>query len=353
MKKLVSQPISQICTLFIVLSVCSCHPSREQLEGLFTLDDQQFESVYTPNDPLVFEAGNPSNTAIDSVVYSLDGQVLGRSKQISKMTFPLAKATTGYHFLKALFYMENDTISKSVRLEIGSPIEPEILHFTLVKKYPHDPKAFTEGYEFYNGELWESTGQKGSSYIAKVNVNTGASETKIPLEANYFGEGITLINDKIYQLTWQDNMGFIYDAKTGKRLKSFSFDKAVEGWGMTNDGKQLYHSDGTEKIWTMDPETQKLTQSVHVYAGKQKIKSINELEWVDGKIYGNIWQKDAIALINPKTGYVEGVLDLSTLRAQVKNSEAEVLNGIAYRKETNTFFVTGKNWDSTFEIKIN
>ena len=122
---------------------------------------------------------------------------------------------------------------------------------------------------------------------------------------------------------------------------------------MTNDGQNIYHSDGTEKIWKMDPETQKMISFINVYTNDSKIKSINELEWIDGKIYGNIWQKDAIAVINPISGAVEGVLDLSSLRTKVTNEEAEVLNGIAYNKKTKTIFVTGKNWNKTFEIKVN
>ena len=147
-------------------------------------------------------------------------------------------------------------------------------------------------------------------------------------------------------------MGFIYEANSFKKIKTFTYDKPIEGWGMTNDGQSIYHSDGTEKIWKMNPATQKMDDYVNVYTNTNKIKSINELEWIEGKIYGNIWQKDAIAIINPSSGEVEGVLDLSALRAQVKNSSAEVLNGIAYNKKSKTLFVTGKNWDKLFEIKV-
>ena len=160
-----------------------------------------------------------------------------------------------------------------------------------------------------------------------------------------------IINNKIYLLTYKEKTGFIYNADTWKLEKTFAFDKDIEGWGMTNDGTNIYHSDGTEKIWTMNPETQKLTDYINVYTNSSKIKSINELEWIDGKIYGNIWQKDAIAVINPKTGAVEAVIDLSALKAKITNTK-EVLNGIAYNPKTKTIFVTGKNWDKMFEIKV-
>jgi glutamine cyclotransferase len=221
-----------------------------------------------------------------------------------------------------------------------------------VNTYDHDVDAFTEGFEFFRDTLMESTGQNGKSYFAKIDYKTGKAYKKVSIDQQYFGEGITVINNKIYQLTWQNGEGFIYDANTLKKLKTFPFDKKVEGWGMTNDGKNIYHSDGTEKIWTMNPDTQKLTDFINVYTNDSKIKSINELEWINGKIYGNIWQKDAIAVINPQTGAVEAVLDLSALRAKVTNKEAEVLNGIAFNKKTNTVFVTGKNWNKTFEIKV-
>jgi glutamine cyclotransferase len=213
--------------------------------------------------------------------------------------------------------------------------------------------AFTEGFEFYRDTLIESTGQKGASHFRKYDYITGKVHKQVNMDSQYFGEGITVINNKIYQLTWQSNVGFIYDANTLKQIKTFPYDKPIEGWGMTNDGKHIYQSDGTEKIWKMNPETQKMEDYINVYTNTNKIKSINELEWIDGKIYGNIWQKDAIAVINPITGAVEGVLNLAGLRSKIKFAGAEVLNGIAYNPKTKTIFVTGKNWDKMFEIRVN
>jgi glutamine cyclotransferase len=233
-----------------------------------------------------------------------------------------------------------------------SGVEPKLLSYSLVRTYPHDTLAFTEGFEFYRDTLLESTGQKGLSHFRKYDYKTGKIYKQVNMDNQYFGEGITVINNQIFQLTWQSGIGFIYDANSLKQLKSFAYDKKIEGWGMTNDGKVIYQSDGTEKIWMMDPATQKMTDYINVYTNSSKIKSINELEWIGGKIYGNIWQKDAIAVINPTTGAVEGVLNLADLRNQVKNKEAEVLNGIAYNPKTKTIFVTGKNWDKIFKITV-
>ena len=173
----------------------------------------------------------------------------------------------------------------------------------------------------------------------------------IELADQYFGEGITILNNKVYQLTWQNKEGYVYDAATFKKEKTFTYE--TEGWGLTNDGNQLYLSDGSEKIYIYNPETLKVTDFISVYTQNSKIESINELEWIDGKIWANIYGKDAIAIINPANGSVEGVLNLSELKSKVTNHpDIDVLNGIAYNPKTKTIFVTGKNWDKTFEIVI-
>jgi glutamine cyclotransferase len=339
-------------TTFLALNLISCGDSQAEKERYFSFDESQLKPLYQATDKVDFTLLNNGNKTIDSVVYFSNGERLSSVKGNDKFSLDLNGKKLGYHQIKALVYFENDTVSTKTRIEVASGVVPKLLKYTVVNSYPHDVNAFIEGYEFYNDTLIESTGLKGKSYFAKVDYKTGQSFKKVDLDAQYFGEGITIINDKVYQLTWENQEGFVYDAKTMKKIKSFKYDKAVEGWGMTNDGTMIYHSDGTEKIWTLDPETFKLTDYINVYTNDSKIKSVNELEWINGKIYGNIWQKDAIAVINPETGAVEAVLDLSALRAQVTNKEAEVLNGIAYRKSTNTIFVTGKNWNKTFEIKV-
>jgi glutamine cyclotransferase len=337
---------------FLALNLISCGDSQAEKERYFSFDESQLKPMYQATDKVDFTLLNNENKTIDSVVYFSNGERLASVKGNDKFSLDLKGKKLGYHQIKALVYFDKDTVSTKTRIEVASGVVPKLLKYTVVNSYPHDVNAFIEGYEFYNDTLIESTGLKGKSYFAKVDYKTGQSFKKVDLDAQYFGEGITIINDKVYQLTWENQEGFVYDAKTMKKVKSFKYDKAVEGWGMTNDGTMIYHSDGTEKIWTLDPETLKLTNFINVYTNDSKIKSVNELEWINGKIYGNIWQKDAIAVINPTTGAVEAVLDLSALRAQVTNKEAEVLNGIAYRKSTNTIFVTGKNWNKTFEIKV-
>jgi glutamine cyclotransferase len=298
--------------------------------------------VYQPNEMAILSVLNPQNKKIDSIIYYANDLKIGSKKDNEKISLSLSDKKLGYQNIKALVYFEGENVETTARIEVVSSIEPKLLNYTIVNTFPHDTLAFTEGFEFYRDTLIESTGQKGASHFRKYDYKTGKVHKQVNMDSQYFGEGITVINNKIYQLTWQSNVGFIYDANTLKQIKTFPYDKPIEGWGMTNDGKHIYQSDGTEKIWKMNPETQKMEDYINVYTNTNKIKSINELEWIDGKIYGNIWQKDAIAVINPITGAVEGVLNLAGLRSKIKFAGAEVLNGIAYNPKTKTIFVTGK-----------
>ena len=338
-------------SLSILISAWSCGKGDKKY---FSFDKSALDQQYEPQEMAAISIVNPEGKAIDSVVYYLNDKNIGSKKGVEKLQIDLKDKKLGYQNLKALVYFDGSATAEEVegRIEVISAVKPKIFKYTVVNTYPHDEKAFTEGLEFFRDTLLESTGQKGASYFRKLNYKTGFVIKQVNMEPQYFGEGITVINDKIFQLTWQDMTGFIYNANTLKQEKTFQYDKKIEGWGMTNDGKNIYHSDGTETIWTMNPETQKITDYIKVYTGSDKVKSINELEWIEGKIYGNIWQKDAVAVINPMTGSVEGVLDLSALRKEVKSKDAEVLNGIAYNPKTKTVFVTGKYWDKLFEIRV-
>ena len=342
-----------LVTILLALTLANCGDDPKDRETYFSFNENVLKSKYNSTEKINLELLNSKNKTIDSIIYFSNNEKITSAKGNGKATIDLKGKKLGYQNLRALVYFEGDTISTTTRVELVADTAPKLLKYTIVNTYPHDSNAFTQGYEFYNDTLIESTGQNGKSYVAKTDFKTGKTYKKVDLDQQYFGEGITILNDKIYQLTWQNAEGFIYDAKSMKKIKSFPYDKKIEGWGLTNDGKYLYQSDGTEKIWRMDPETQKLIDYINVYTNESKIKSVNEIEWIEGKIYGNIWFKDAIAVINPENGTVEAVLDLSGLRAKVTNVDAEkVLNGIAYNSKTKTIFVTGKNWDKAFEIKV-
>ena len=341
-----------LTTILLALNLVSCGVSQKEKEKFFSFDENNMKAMYQANEKVAFTLLNNKNKTIDSIIYFANDLKVSSVKGNENFILDLAGKKLGYQNIKALVYFENDTVSIQSRVEVASNIVPKLWKYTVVNSYPHDVEAFTQGFEFYRDTLIESTGKEGTSYVAKIDYKTGKTYKKVALSQQYFGEGITIINNKIYQLTWQNGEGFIYYANTMKKIKSFQYDRKIEGWGMTNDGATIYQSDGTEKIWKMNPDSQKLIDFVNVYTNDSKIKSINELEWIDGKIFGNIWQKDAIAIIDPKTGAVEGVLDLSNLRKMTSATPDDFLNGIAYNKKTKTIFVTGKNWNKTFEIKI-
>jgi glutamine cyclotransferase len=341
-----------LSVILLAITLSNCDGVKKGENTIFNFDTSKFAAKYMPEEALNLAILNPESKAVDSTIYYVNDIKIGATKGLEKLTFELKDQKLGYQNLKALVYFEGKNSAATTRVELVSSVQPKLLKYAIVNTYPHDTLSFTEGLEFYKDTLYESTGQKGASYFRKYDYKTGKIYKQIDLDAKYFGEGITFLNDKLYQLTWQEKTGFIYDAKTLKLEKTFAYDKDIEGWGMTNDGKYIYQTDKTEKIWKMDPATQKMIDYINVYSGSSKIKSINELEWINGKIYTNVWQKDAIAVVNPANGAVEGILDLSSLRKLVKNTTAEVLNGIAYNPKTKTIFVTGKNWDKMFEITV-
>ncbi len=226
------------------------------------------------------------------------------------------------------------------------------ISYTLVKAFPHDINTFTQGLTVHNGELFESTGQKGS-WIAQVNITTGEQDKKVVLGDQYFGEGITILNNKVYQLTWQSKVGFVYDLRTFSKLSEFSYNH--EGWGITSDGHHLIVSDGTAKLRYLDTLTLKEVKSLTVKENGTEATALNELEFIDGYVFANQWQTQFILKIDPATGEVVGKMDLADLWNRIlrMNPSADVLNGIAYEKKSKTFLVTGKYWPVLFALKIN
>jgi len=339
---------------FILLGITliGCGEKNKGENSLFTIDDAAFPAHFTQKEAVSIGILNPKSKEIDSIAYFVNDKKVGSIKGAGKFNFALKDQKLGYQHIKATVYFGSDSSDATKRIELVSDVEPKALKFKIVNTYPHDTSAFTEGLEFHNDTLFESTGQEGASYFRSYDYKTGKIFKQVDLPKKYFGEGITFINGKIFQLSWREKTGFIYDAKTFKLEKTFPYDKDIEGWGMTNDGKYIYQSDGTEKIWKMDPANQKLIDYINVYSGSAKIKAINELELINGKFYVNVWQKDAIAVVNPASGAVEGILNMSDLRKFIKHPEAEVLNGIAYNPKTKTIFVTGKYWEKMFEITV-
>ena len=223
--------------------------------------------------------------------------------------------------------------------------------YEIVNMWPHDSGAFTQGLIFVDGKLYEGTGQEGRSSLREVDLQTGKVLKQVDVPEPYFGEGITLLNGKIYQLTWQHQVGFIYDAQKFEQVGKFNYDG--EGWGLTTDGHLLILSDGSNRLRFIDPDSFRVTRTIAVFDGGTPVKELNELEYVNGEIYANIWHDQRIATIDPRSGRVTGWIDLTGLLqpGDVHDEEA-VLNGIAYDKAGGRLFVTGKLWPRIFEIKI-
>ena len=288
---------------------------------------------------------SPNKKIIDSIKYYLNDRLV--SKEVKLVDYKV-----GENNVAAKIFSNNEIISINKKFDIYSNIEPEIMTYKVITEYKHDKNAYTQGLEFYNNQLYESTGLNGKSTLRKSDYKSGEILNIVKLDYEYFGEGLTIINDKIYQLTWKNNIGFIYDLDFNK-IGNFDYGKSKEGWGLCNDGSFIYKSDGTNKIWILDPETLEEIRFIEVLTNRSKIKNINELEYIDGKIYANTYQfnRDVVIVINPLNGVVERVIDFSGIRDRVtQKADLDVMNGIAYFD--GKMFVTGKNWDKLFEVEV-
>lgn len=222
--------------------------------------------------------------------------------------------------------------------------------YQVVNVYPHDREAFTQGLIYRDGVLFESTGLKGRSSLRKVRLETGEVLQRAAVDERYFAEGLTAWGSRLVQLTWETNVGFVYDLASFRPLRTFSY--TGEGWGLTHDGRRLIMSDGTPTLRFLDPETFQVTGRIDVKDGGIPVEDLNELEFIDGAVYANVWTTDRIAIIDPATGRVTGWVNLAGLMPKGTTSGDAVLNGIAYDAQAKRLFVTGKLWPRLFEIRI-
>ncbi len=229
--------------------------------------------------------------------------------------------------------------------------QSETLAYQIVATREHDGGAYTQGLQLVNGRLFESTGQYGESTVRELNPATGKVLRKRPLAKNVFGEGLTVMGNEMWVLTWKENTVYVLEPDTFKPIRTHTYQG--EGWGIANDGKQLIMSDGSETLKFINPKDFTTTRTLEVLDGNQPVRMLNELEYIDGEIFANIYQTEKIARISPESGQVTGWLDLKGLRRQLNNpGRAEVLNGISHDKSTGHLLVTGKYWPQMFEIKI-
>lgn len=241
-------------------------------------------------------------------------------------------------------------VSASVTTQTAAESIP-VLTATVIKTYPHDPHAFTQGLEFSEGRLYESTGRTGQSTLRECALESGKVLRRVNLPENEFGEGLTIFRGRIYQLTWLSKKGFIYDQHTFKKTGEFSY--ATEGWGLTHDDTSLILSDGSNQLKFIDPASFAVTRTLEVYAGNDAVTNLNELDYMHGEIWANVWHSTRIARINPQSGQVVAWIELQPLVAKEQREAEDVLNGIAYDAKADRLVVTGKNWPEIAEIKVN
>jgi len=331
----------------VILTVISC-----KSEYKFVLNNP---AKIKSNQPLTISISEKGNKPIDSVQFSIDNQKVKSTNNTA--TFNLDGYKLGKHNITAIVFYENKTEKVTSPIYILADTAPDIYTYKIINTYPHDKKAYTQGLEYYNGFLYEGTGQKGESSIRKVNLTTGEVLQQKDLDAQYFGEGITILNNKIYQLTWKGGVGFVYNLETFEKESEFKYTKSREGWGLTNNGEKIIKSDGTENIWFLNLETLVEESYIEAYTDSRKVENLNELEYVNGMIYANVWQQNSILIINPINGKIEGVANLNSLKEHIQKEQTlqdrdDVLNGIAYDKDNNRLFVTGKHWGKLYEIEL-
>ena len=323
-----------------------CGDSSNGLKKNFSIQINAEKNIISNSDTLKISILNLNGIKIDSTQFELDN-----NKVSNKIV--LKNISLGEKIIKAKVFCNNKKEVLIKKIVVLSSIKPKIYNYEILNIYQHDINSYTQGLEFHKGVLYESTGQYGESKLRALDYKNNKILKNINLSPSYFGEGLTVLNEKIYQLTWKEGRGLIYDVNTLEQLDSFNYGQSKEGWGLCNDGQQLYKTDGSENIWILNAETLEEEGFVQAYTNKGRLTNLNELEWVEGKIYANRFQKNGVAIINPINGAIEAVLDFKDLKNKVTNHPGlDVLNGMAYNPDTKTLFVTGKRWDKLFEVRI-
>ncbi len=297
---------------------------------------------------------NPDSLGlIDSAVISNSNNIQNKFySDFDRMAWNSSNARVGKNILKVTFYKKGRKENHAISVILLSDIVPFEYKYKIINKYPHDKQAFTQGLLYDNGVLYESTGLEGQSTLRIVNIQTGVPLLKINLENQIFAEGIALFNDQIYQLTYKSQIGFIYDKNNLQLIRRFDY-PIKEGWGLTSDGNHLIMSDGSARLYFIEPLYFSQVDQIEVFDNKGMVTYLNELEHINSKVLANIWYKEIIVVIDPKTGKVTGRINLEKLiPAEIKQDPNKVLNGIAWNETTKHIFITGKNWPVLYELEI-
>ena len=314
-------------------------------------------TTYKAGDEVKVKVSYQADAKVDSIVYMLDALKLGVGKDTSGISIKTDTIPLGIKVITAKVYAAGKDQDVTTNILLLAAKAPEQLTYKVEKVFPHDTSSYTEGLQYVDGIMFESTGDTGHSTIQKVNIETGKAIQTTKLRDDYFGEGISVIGDKVVQLTWKNKVGLVYDKNSLKLLSTFANNVGVEGWGMCYDGKKLYMDDSTNRIWFLDKDTYQQKGFIDVCDNKEQIDSLNELEYIDGKIYANVYQTDDILVIDPKTGAVLQRVDMKNLYPMAERPKDRdwgnfVLNGIAWDAKGQRLFVAGKKWPHLYQVKF-
>lgn len=369
--------MSGLCHFICLLMLCACHgnpsatkekggkretadtaPEKEETRYVnsIRLTSPEKNGRYNFGEELTVSFENKDRSPIDSAAITLNGREIARlGKGEKRYTFRVPEGKAGHNILKVTAWhpdRKQGTASVPVLLK---PAEAPVRYgYKIEKVFPHDTEAYTQGLLYRDGYLYESTGQYGESSIRKIDLTSGKALAVLNIDSRLFGEGITIFRDRIIQLTWRSGKGFIYDLATFSLKSTFTY--RTEGWGITTAGDRLIMSDGSNRLYHLAPSTFNLLKETEVCDHNGEVTQLNELEYIDGMVWANVWLTDRIVVIDPETGAVQADLDLSELltaaeRKAIRDQD-DVLNGIAWNPQTNTIYVTGKRWPKLFEITI-
>lgn len=364
--------IPGILLLVILLASClSCSPGNGNSGRIpkSPAKPERITRLVEPAAPLTIPRGEeigvqlfiPDTVQVDSIGVYLGGALKetyrASAEQAIRGSFEFKVATAGENPGKSglrlrLFFAGGGSENHSMQLTFLSNVKPVAYSYQVVNSFPHDIKAYTQGLEYVDGVLYEGTGQEGRSSLRRVSLETGEVLKIRDLDQDLFGEGITVLGERIYQITYKSQVGFIYDKTTFEEIQKIYYQNR-EGWGLTNNGQELIMSDGTNVLYFLDPEMFTIKRQIEVYHNEGPAESLNELEYIHGKIWANRYFTDEIVIIDPETGIVEGRINLKgILKATDRKPTTDVLNGIAWDQEGGRLFVTGKLWPLLFEIRI-
>ena len=360
-------PVLMIYLLSIVFAAClSCNQSGSSAKKTVTVERQRQRprkmSITSPKNnekqPLYSDIRlsvklQSGADAVDSLRWLINGKWLKTNKG-EDVIWTTSEQTTGTYRIEAIAYYSTGLFDMAaVSIVLTAPAAPKQYTYKLIQTYPHDANAYTQGLLFDDGFLYESTGQKGESTVRKVNLHTGEIVQKIDIPAEMFGEGLALVDDNLFQLTWQDRVAFVYQKSDFKLLKRINYNMS-EGWGLTYDGAYLIMTDGSATLYFLEKENMTEIRRLEVCDNKGTVQYLNELEYINGELWANVYYTEDILRIDPNTGIVTGRINMTGLLKSndIKSGHTNVLNGIAYDQATGKIYVTGKNWPKLFEIQV-